>query len=81
LFQESLIIDEPVALAHIGADWYESVMVCLEESHLILLRGGVMIIDDYYHWSGARKAVEQYFDGRNNEYQFINKSRLHVVKK
>jgi O-methyltransferase len=26
-----------------------------------LVRGGVLIIDDYGHWAGARKAVDEYF--------------------
>jgi asparagine synthase (glutamine-hydrolysing) len=81
LFQDALFIDEPVALAHIDADWYESVIICLERITPYLVKGGVLIIDDYYHWSGARKAVDQFFEGRDNEFQFINKSRLHVVKK
>jgi hypothetical protein len=25
--------------------------------------GGVLIIDDYGHWAGARKAVDEYFNG------------------
>src|SRR5205823_5477973 len=36
LFQDTLRVDEPVALAHLDGDWYESVMTCLQriESHL-----------------------------------------------
>ena len=26
-----------------------------------LVRGGVLIIDDYGHWRGAREAVDTYF--------------------
>lgn len=36
LFQDSLVVDRPVALAHIDGDWYESVWVCLER---IAIRG------------------------------------------
>jgi len=81
LFQDTLIVDEPVAFAHIDADWFESVMVCLERITPYLVQGGVLVIDDYYHWSGARKAVDDYFEGRDNEFHFNRKSRLRVVKK
>jgi hypothetical protein len=27
-----------------------------------LVKGGVLIIDDYGHWQGARKAVDEYFE-------------------
>jgi hypothetical protein len=27
----------------------------------LLSAGGVLIIDDYGHWHGARKAVDEYF--------------------
>ena len=29
-----------------------------------LEKGGVLIIDDYGHWKGARKAVDDYFKGQ-----------------
>jgi hypothetical protein len=28
-----------------------------------LVKGGVLIVDDYGHWQGARKAVDEYLDG------------------
>jgi hypothetical protein len=30
-----------------------------------LVKGGVIIIDDYGHWKGAREAVDQYFKEQN----------------
>jgi len=30
-----------------------------------LAKGGVLIIDDYGHWQGARKAVDEYLDENN----------------
>jgi hypothetical protein len=29
----------------------------------LLVSGGVLVIDDYGHWQGARKAVDEYFVG------------------
>jgi hypothetical protein len=81
LYRDTLRLDGPVALAHIDCDWYESVLDCLREIEPRLVRGGTLVIDDYDKWSGCRKAVDEYFEtvGKGN-YQFVRKSRLHVVK-
>jgi hypothetical protein len=77
LFEDTLHIDEPVALAHIDGDWYRSVMTCLERIAPNIVPGGIMVIDDYEHWSGCRKAVDEYFAGRSG-YRFEQKSRLQI---
>jgi hypothetical protein len=52
---------ERIALLRLDTDWYES--TCHELEHLWprLVRGGVLIVDDYGHWQGARLAVDEYF--------------------
>ncbi|WP_009633333.1 TylF/MycF/NovP-related O-methyltransferase [Synechocystis sp. PCC 7509] len=79
LYQDTLKIDSPVAFAHIDCDWYDSVLTCLQQIEPHLVSGGVLIIDDYYTWSGCKKAVDEYFFNKNN-YKFINKTRLHIIK-
>ena len=81
LFEETLRVDEPVALAHIDGDWYSSVMTSLQQIEPHLVEGGVLVIDDYDAWSGCRKAVDEYFELRKSQYKFQYKSRLHIVKK
>jgi O-methyltransferase len=51
----------PIALLRLDTDWYESTRHELEHLYPRLSRGGVLIIDDYGHWAGARKAVDEYF--------------------
>ncbi len=81
LYEETLIIRDPVALAHIDCDWFDSVWVCLERIEPHLVSRGTLVIDDYYAWSGCRKAVDEYFKHKQDSYQFISKKRLHIVKK
>jgi asparagine synthase (glutamine-hydrolysing) len=81
MFQETLHVDGPVALAHIDGDWYESVRTCLARIGPRLVPGGRLVIDDYYHWSGCRAAVDEYFSGKEAEYRLVQRTRLHVVKK
>jgi len=51
----------PIALLRLDTDWYESTRHELLHLYPRLVRGGVLIIDDYGHWAGARKAVDEYF--------------------
>jgi hypothetical protein len=49
-----------IALLRLDTDWYESTRHELEHLYPRLVAGGVLIIDDYGHWQGARKAVDEY---------------------
>ena len=52
---------EQIALLRLDTDWYESTLHELVHLYPRLAPGGVLIIDDYGHWEGARRAVEEYF--------------------
>jgi hypothetical protein len=49
-----------LALLRLDTDWYESTRHELTHLFPRLSIGGVLIIDDYGHWQGARKAVDEY---------------------
>lgn len=50
-----------ISLLRLDTDWYESTKMELETLYPLLSPGGVLIIDDYGHWEGAREAVDEYF--------------------
>jgi O-methyltransferase len=52
---------EALALLRLDTDWYESTRHELEHLYPRLAEGGILIIDDYGHWEGARRAVDEYF--------------------
>ena len=79
LFSDTIVLDEPVAFAHVDGDWYESTMTCLERLCPLLSPGGRIVLDDYYAWSGCATAVDEYFAGRPG-YRLERRARLHVVK-
>jgi hypothetical protein len=79
LYEDTLVVDSPVALAHLDCDWYESVKVCLERIHPHLTIGGRFVIDDYDEWSGARTAVDEFL-ASHKEYLTERHARLHLVK-
>ncbi len=51
----------PIALLRLDTDWYESTRHELQHLYPRLVPGGLLIIDDYGHWQGARQAVDEYF--------------------
>lgn len=55
---------DELALLRLDTDWYES--TAHEMTHLYprLRSGGILLIDDYGHWLGARKAIDEYFGPR-----------------
>ena len=79
LFEDTIVLDEPVALAHLDGDWYESTMTCLTRIAPLLVPGGRLVLDDYYTWSGCREAVDEYFAGRD-EFRLERRTKLHVIR-
>lgn len=55
------VAPESLALLRLDTDWYESTRHELVHLFPRLVAGGVLIIDDYGHWQGARRAVDEYF--------------------
>lgn len=53
---------QKIALLRLDTDWYESTKHELIHLFPLLQTGGILIIDDYGFWKGARKAVDEYFE-------------------
>ena len=50
-----------IALLRLDTDWYESTRHELEQLYPRVVEGGVLIVDDYGYWRGARKATDEFF--------------------
>ena len=53
-----------IAVLHLDCDWHDSVKISLETFYDLVSPGGVIQVDDFGHWSGCRKAVDNFFKGR-----------------
>ena len=62
-------IPERIALLRLDTDWYESTRHEIEHLYPLLEPGGVLILDDYGHWAGAREAVDEYL--RENDISLL----------
>jgi len=54
-----------IAILRLDTDWYASTQHEIEELFPRLNRDGVLIIDDYGHFKGARKAVDEYIEAND----------------
>ena len=54
-------------------------MTCLERIAPLVVPGGRIVLDDYDHWSGCRRAVDEYFADRPG-FRLEHKAKLHVVR-
>jgi O-methyltransferase len=54
-------LPDRIALLRLDTDWHSSTKAELEILYPRLSSGGVLIIDDYGHWQGCRKAVDEFF--------------------
>jgi hypothetical protein len=52
---------DAIALLRLDTDWYAGTKHELETLYPRLSPGGVLILDDYGHYEGARRAVDEYF--------------------
>tara|TARA_Y100000768_G_C23970145_1_gene680087 strand:+ start:1239 stop:1997 length:759 start_codon:yes stop_codon:yes gene_type:complete len=63
--EETLLIEknipQKISILRLDTDFYESTKIELEVLFPRLETGGVLIIDDYGNYKGARKAVDEYF--------------------
>lgn len=69
-----------IALLRLDTDWYESTKHELEHLYPLLQEGGVLIIDDYGAWEGARKATDEYFNNQNVFFNRIDYTGRLLVK-
>lgn len=55
-----------IALLRLDTDFYQSTKHEMVHLYPRLVKGGVLLVDDYGHWRGAKKAVDEYL-AENNE--------------
>jgi O-methyltransferase len=53
---------DQISILRLDTDWYESTRHELEHLYDRLSPGGVLIIDDYGYWAGARMATEAFLE-------------------
>jgi O-methyltransferase len=61
----------PIAILRLDGDWYESTRLCLATLYDRVVPGGFVIVDDYGHWEGCKKAVDEFLSTQPHDIDLI----------
>ncbi|MFZ3138515.1 MAG: TylF/MycF/NovP-related O-methyltransferase [Thermodesulfovibrionales bacterium] len=62
-----------IAFLHMDSDWYESTKIILNNFYDIIANNGIVQVDDYGHWEGCKKAIQDF------EYLRTLKFDMHTI--
>lgn len=68
-----------LSLLRLDTDWYSSTKHELLHLFPLVAKNGILIIDDYGVWQGAKKATDEYFEGKTYIHRIDSEGRL-VIK-
>ena len=74
-------LPKKISILRLDTDFYESTKIELEILFPRLVKGGVLIIDDYGFWKGAKKAVDEYFCDYRQFMHYVDHSCRLLIKK
>lgn len=73
-------IPDKISILRLDTDWYKSTKDELIFLYPKLVDSGVLIVDDYGHWKGSKKAVDEYFENKNVLIQHIDYTGIKIIK-
>jgi hypothetical protein len=73
-------LPEKIAILRLDTDWYESTKIELDLLYPRLSSGGVLIVDDFGHFEGARRAVEEYFLNQTTWFHYVDYTCRLLIK-
>jgi hypothetical protein len=73
-------IPDKISLLRLDTDWYQSTKIELDVLYPNLSVNGVLIVDDYGHWQGSKKAVDEYFSNSDIEINKIDYTGIKIIK-
>lgn len=73
-------IPDKISICRLDTDYYSSTKIELEVLYPRLVPGGVMIIDDYGHWAGSKKAVDEFFKDKFVMMHYVDYACRLIIK-
>jgi hypothetical protein len=67
-----LEIPKNISLLRLDTDWYNTTKFELENFEPNVCKKGIIIIDDYGHWKGSKKATDEYIDKKQINLNIID---------
>jgi hypothetical protein len=68
-----------IALLHIDVDVYEATKACLDHLYEKVVKGGIIIFDDYGQVDGATTAINQFIETLGNNVNLIKKLSYNYI--
>jgi len=73
-------LPKKISLLRLDTDWYQSTKTEMEILYPLLTNKGVLIVDDYGHWKGAKQAIDEYFQNQNIKINKIDYTGIKIIK-
>ncbi len=75
-------IPNKISILRLDTDWYKSTKKEMEILYPKLINDGVLIVDDYGHWKGSKKAVDDYIIDQklNLKIEKIDYTGIKIIK-
>jgi hypothetical protein len=72
-----------IAILRLDGDWYDSTKVCLDKLYDKVIVGGIIMIDDYGFWVGAKRATDKFREERKIDSPLIqtDQTEFYWIKK
>jgi len=74
-------IPDKISILRLDTDWYLSTKKEMNVLYPILNNKGILIVDDYGHWNGSKKAVDEYFINDPVNIEYIDYTGIKIIKK
>ncbi len=71
---------QSISILRIDCDWYLESLVSLEVFWPMLSNGGFLLLDDYGHHPGQKKAVQEYFANKSVKITHVDYSCVSIMK-
>jgi hypothetical protein len=59
--KKEIDLPKKISILRLDTDFYDSTLIELQSLYHRIVLGGYLIIDDYGHWSGCKKATNEFF--------------------
>ena len=69
-----------ISILRLDTDWYLSTKKELEVLYDRVSSGGIIIIDDYGHWNGSKKAVDEFFSNKYVWMHYVDYACRLIIK-
>jgi len=69
-----------ISILRLDTDFYESTKIEMDILYPLLVKNGVLIVDDYGHWEGSKLAINEYFKNYSVTINKLDYTGIKIIK-